>query len=196
MSQKNGVNSINWGLALGGKNNILFGNINFDGKKILHKKCNRFGIILDLSVTNSMLSDYLLTFLNLRFLFHKIRIILTIPIKVNFSYYSLSENWVFLLHSLSYICNFTCVCLCLFIYFFLETHLPHMEVPRLGVEWELQHAATASWDLSCICDLCHSLRQCQILNPLSGARDQILILMDTHQVLNPLSHNRNSYVCF
>ena len=42
------------------------------------------------------------------------------------------------------------------------------------------------------CNLCHSSRQCQILNPLSEARDQTFILMDTSQVLNPLSHNRNS----
>ena len=34
--------------------------------------------------------------------------------------------------------------------------------------------------------------QCQILNPLSEARDQICILMDTSWVLNLLSHNRNS----
>ena len=37
-----------------------------------------------------------------------------------------------------------------------------------------------------------SLWQCQIFNPLSEARDQTHILMDTSQVLNPLSHNGNS----
>ena len=46
---------------------------------------------------------------------------------------------------------------------------------RLGVELELQLAAhttaTATLDLSCICDLCHSLWQCRICNPLSEARD-------------------------
>ena len=36
----------------------------------------------------------------------------------------------------------------------------------------------AMWDLSCICDLHHSLWQCRILNPLSDARDQTCILMD------------------
>ena len=43
-----------------------------------------------------------------------------------------------------------------------------MEVPRLGVESELQLLdATATWDPSFICDLHHSSWQCQILNPLS-----------------------------
>ena len=32
--------------------------------------------------------------------------------------------------------------------------------------------ATATRDLSCICNLHHSSRQCRILNPLSKARDQ------------------------
>ena len=49
-----------------------------------------------------------------------------------------------------------------------------MEVPRLGVKWELQllvyATATVTWDLSCICDLHHSSWQCGILNPLSEAR--------------------------
>ena len=43
---------------------------------------------------------------------------------------------------------------------FLGLHLQCMEVPRLGVELELQlpayATATATWDLSCICDLHHS----------------------------------------
>ena len=52
--------------------------------------------------------------------------------------------------------------------------------------------ATATRDLSCICDLHDSLWQCQILNPLSVSRDQTHILTDTSQVLNPLSHKGNS----
>ena len=75
-----------------------------------------------------------------------------------------------------------------------------MEVPRLGVEPELQLLAyttdTATWDPSHTCDLCHSLWQCQILNPLSEGRDQTFILIDTSQVLNPLSHNENSFCVF
>ena len=53
-----------------------------------------------------------------------------------------------------------------------------MEIPRLGVESELQLPAyaTATPDLSCIFDLYHSTWYCWILNPLSGARDQTLAL--------------------
>ena len=68
--------------------------------------------------------------------------------------------------------------------FLLALHPQHMEVPRLGVESELQllAAATATWDPSCYCDLHHRSRQCQILNPLSEARDRTLILMDASRV--------------
>ena len=62
-----------------------------------------------------------------------------------------------------------------FVFAFLGPHLRHMEVPRLGVESELQLSAyttaTATWDPSHICDLHHSSQQCQILNPQSQARD-------------------------
>ena len=47
-------------------------------------------------------------------------------------------------------------------------------------------------DPSHIWDLCCNLWQCWILNPLSEARDWAHILMDTSQVLNPMSHNGNS----
>ena len=71
-----------------------------------------------------------------------------------------------------------------------------MEVSRLAVKSELQLSvyatATATWDQSHICDLHWSLWQHQILNPLSEVRDPTCILMDTHLVLNPLSHNGNS----
>ena len=52
--------------------------------------------------------------------------------------------------------------------------------------------ARATWDLSSICDLHHSLWQCQILNTLSEARVRTHILMDTSRVFNLLSHNGNS----
>ena len=72
-----------------------------------------------------------------------------------------------------------------------------MEVLRLGVELELQLPAyttvTAMRDPSHICDLPHHLRQRWILDPLSEARDQTHILIDTSQVFNPPSHNGNSY---
>ena len=57
---------------------------------------------------------------------------------------------------------------------FLGPSLWHMEVPRLGVELELQLPAyattTAMPDPSYICDLQCSSWQCWILNPLSEAR--------------------------
>ena len=56
-----------------------------------------------------------------------------------------------------------------------------MEVPRLGVESELQllayTTATATWDLTRVYGLHHSSRQCRILNPLSQARDRTCNLM-------------------
>ena len=72
------------------------------------------------------------------------------------------------------------------------------EVPRLGVESELQPlayaTATATPDPRLTCDLHHSSWQRQILNPLSEARDETCFLMDTSQVLNSLSHNGNSHI--
>ena len=70
--------------------------------------------------------------------------------------------------------------------FFLGPHLRHMEVPRLGVESELQlpayATATATQDLSHLCDRHRSSRPCWILNPLSEARDRTHILVDTSRV--------------
>ena len=87
--------------------------------------------------------------------------------------------------------------LLVFFFFFLFTAIrQHMDIPRPGAESKLQRrptaTATGTPDPSCICDLRCSLQQCQILNPLSKARDQTCILMDTSRVLNPLSHNRNA----
>ena len=42
--------------------------------------------------------------------------------------------------------------------------------------------ATAAQNLSCICDLHHSLQQCRILNPLSEARDGTHFLLDASHV--------------
>ena len=70
-----------------------------------------------------------------------------------------------------------------FLCVFLGLHLQHMEIPRLEVKSELQlpayATATAMQDLSQVCDLHHSSQQCQILNPLTEARDQTRILTDT-----------------
>ena len=64
---------------------------------------------------------------------------------------------------------------CLFFFFFLGPHPQHTEVPRLGVESELElpayTTATAMQDPSCVCDLHHSSWQPWILTPLSEARD-------------------------
>ena len=58
-----------------------------------------------------------------------------------------------------------------------------MEVPRLGVKSELQlpayTTAKVTLDLSHVCNLHHIKGKDQILNPLSEARDQTRILMDT-----------------
>ena len=56
-----------------------------------------------------------------------------------------------------------------FFFGFLELHLQHMEVPRLGAELPAYATATAT----------PQLRQHQILNPLSEARDWTRVLMDT-----------------
>ena len=59
----------------------------------------------------------------------------------------------------------TASCLCGFVLFFvfLGPHPQHMDVPRLGVESELQllayTTATATPDPSCVCDLHHTTSQ-------------------------------------
>ena len=58
----------------------------------------------------------------------------------------------------------------------------HVEAPRLGVDWELQLLAftTATTpDPSHSCNLYHSLWLCQILKPLSKARDRTRVLTVT-----------------
>ena len=70
---------------------------------------------------------------------------------------------------------------------FLGPHLQHMEVSRVGVDSELQlpahTTATATRDLSHVCDLYQSSRHCWIPDPLSKARDQTGILMDAGWIL-------------
>ena len=62
-----------------------------------------------------------------------------------------------------------------FIFFFLGPQPQCMEVPGLRVKSELllpgYTSATATRDLSRVCNLCHSSWQRQILNPLSEAGD-------------------------
>ena len=80
--------------------------------------------------------------------------------------------------------------------FFSGPHPQPVDVPRLGVELELQllayTTATGTQDPSHIFDLHHSSWQHRILNPLRDTRDRIHVLTDTSRVHNPLSHNRNS----
>ena len=75
-----------------------------------------------------------------------------------------------------------------FYFCFLGPHLWHMDVPRLGVESDLQLPAYATstrmWDPSCACSPQSSSWQRRILNPLREARDQTRILTDTIWVHN------------
>ena len=74
----------------------------------------------------------------------------------------------------------------LFVFLFLGLHLQHMEVPRLGVESELQllayTTAIATWNLSSIQDPHWSSRQCWIPDPLNEGRDRTLFFRDTSQI--------------
>ena len=91
-----------------------------------------------------------------------------------------------------------------YLFIFLGPHLGHMEIPRLEVKSRaaaacLRHSHSNSnpGSESCLaCDLHHSSQQCRILNPLSEARDQIHILMDTSWFPNPPSHSRHSSFSF
>ena len=79
-----------------------------------------------------------------------------------------------------FLCVCVCVCVC------VCPHPWHMEVPRLGVESELQlpayATATAMPDPNHICNLNSNSQQCWILNLLSKARDQAHVLMDTSRI--------------
>ena len=92
----------------------------------------------------------------------------------------------------------------IFFFFLIGPHLWHMEVPRLGVKLELQlpdyTTATATPDLSHICDRHHGSWQWQILNPLCEARHWTWNLMDTSWVLNRLCgsdliHSLETSIC-
>ena len=72
---------------------------------------------------------------------------------------------------------------------FLGRHPQHTEVSRPGVQLEPQLLVyatdTATWDPSHVCDLHHSSRQRQVLNPLSKARDRTHNLMVPSQICFP-----------
>ena len=88
----------------------------------------------------------------------------------------------------------------LFCFLFLGPHPSHMEVPRLGVELELllsaYATAAAMQDQSHICNLCHSSQQHWVTDPLSEARDQTCILMDSSQICFCCANMGTSPVCF
>ena len=69
-----------------------------------------------------------------------------------------------------------------FFLLFLGPKVRHREVPRLGVESELQLPAyttvTAVLDPSLVFKLRHSSKHRQTLSPLNQARDRTHILMD------------------
>ena len=73
-----------------------------------------------------------------------------------------------------------------FFFRFLRPYPRQMEVPRLGVELELQllayTSATATQDPNHIRALPHHAPPCQTLNPLSEARDRTCVFMDTSWV--------------
>ena len=76
-----------------------------------------------------------------------------------------------------------------FLFFcFLGLHLWHMDVPRLGTEWELQlpayTIAAATWASKPHLRSTPQPQQCRIPNPLIKTRDQTHILTDT------------SWICF
>ena len=71
---------------------------------------------------------------------------------------------------------FSFILMVLFIYFHFFRAAPtacgsSQARDRIGPTTEAYTTATATQDLSLICDLHHGLPQCWILNPLSEARD-------------------------
>ena len=74
----------------------------------------------------------------------------------------------------------------LFIYLFIYCLVRAYGTSQARGESELQLpayvTATVMQDLSCVCNLHHNLQQCQILNPLSKARDPTRVLMVTSRI--------------
>ena len=77
--------------------------------------------------------------------------------------------------------NIYCLFIYLFFCYFFGPLPQHMEVPRLGVESELQPPAytraTAMRDPSRVCNLHHSSRQRRIVNPLSHSENSPICLL-------------------
>ena len=92
------------------------------------------------------------------------------------------------------------LCFFVFVFVFLGPHPRHMEVPRLGVESELQvpayTTATITPDPSQVCDLHYSSQQCQILSPLSKAGDRTRIFADIRWVCYHWATTGTPHLCF
>ena len=84
-----------------------------------------------------------------------------------------------------------------FFFSFLQPHMQHMEVPGPGVESELQlqvyTTATAMPDPSPVCNLHCNLRQHRSLTHWARPGIEPTSSQTLYQVLNPLSHNGNSW---
>ena len=102
------------------------------------------------------------------------------------SHWSSSCYYSFAFSRMSCSCNCIACSLFIFIFCFLGPHPRDMEIPRISVEsepWPLASVtATATQDLSSICDLHHSSRQPWILNPLRRARDWTCFPVDPCRV--------------
>ena len=95
---------------------------------------------------------------------------------------------------------------CLFVFVFFSFFFFFRAIPAVyGSSWakgRIRAAAAglaraiATRDPSLTYDLHYSLQQWQLLNPLSEARDQTCILMNTSRFCNLLSHNGNSQQSF
>ena len=72
-----------------------------------------------------------------------------------------------------------------------------MEVPRPEVESEVQLPAHATGTAQLASVTCAAAQgNARSFNPLSKSREQTCILTDTSRILNPRSHNMNSYESF
>ena len=83
-----------------------------------------------------------------------------------------------------------------FLIYFFQLHLQHMEVLRLGVNqscscWPQPQQYQIQVESATYAAACSN--ECQVLNPLSEARDRTHILRTLCWVLNRLNHNRNSH---
>jgi len=85
-----------------------------------------------------------------------------------------------------------------FLFFFLQLHLQHMEVLRLGVKLELQLRTTSQpqqcwiWATSVTYSICGSCSNTGSLTHWARPGIELASSQILCQVLNPLSHNRNS----